>query len=171
MQIETERLTLRPISLGDLDEFARLHDDPEVTRFIARFDRAASRARLRQAEREWRERGRGMFAAIRTEDGRFLGRVGYKYWPQFDETEIGWVLRRDAWGQGYATEAARACVERGLAAGDVPYLTAMIDPANHPSIRVAQRLGMSILRSDSLLGVDVVVYAIGPADTPAPASG
>jgi Acetyltransferase (GNAT) domain len=79
---------------------------------------------------------------------RFLGRARLKYWPQFEETEVGWAFRRDAWGHGYATEAARACLEWGFGSLDVPYLTAMIHPDNEASIQLARRLGMSPLRED-----------------------
>ena len=162
--IETERLLLRPLATTDLDEFVALHDDAEVTRFIRRLDRPAAEERLRELAREWLERGHGMFAVLNRVSGRFLGRAGLKYWPQFDETEIGWVLRRDAWGLGYATEAASACLDWGFASLDLPYFTAMIHPENQASIRLARRLGMSPSRSDVLLGDPVVVFVIARDD-------
>ena len=160
MRLETRRLLLRPISPDDLDEFVALHGDPEVTAFIYAFDRAEAEERLRRDEREWEERGHGMLAVLDGESGRFLGRAGLKHWPQFDETELGWVLRRDAWGHGYATEAVRACIEWGFTEFDVPYLTAMVNAANLRSIRVAERLGLTPVRKDMLLDNPVVVYAI-----------
>jgi RimJ/RimL family protein N-acetyltransferase len=90
--------------------------------------------------------------------------AGMKYWPQFDETELGWVFRRDAWGHGYATEAARACRDWGFCSLSVPYLTAMIQAANDRSAAVARRLGLSPLRTDVLLGTKVVVYALSRDD-------
>jgi RimJ/RimL family protein N-acetyltransferase len=159
VQLETRRLLLRPISMADLDEFAALHADPEVTRFIFSFDRPESEERLRKDEREWRERGHGLLAMLDRESGRFLGRTGLKHWTEFDETEVGWVLRRDAWGHGYATEAARACLEWGFSELEVPYLTAMISPGNDRSIRVAERLGMTPLRDDVVFGQPVVVHS------------
>jgi RimJ/RimL family protein N-acetyltransferase len=162
--IETERLLLRPLRLADIDEFTALHDDPEATRFIRRLERREAEERLRLVEREWQERGHGMFAVLDRASGHFLGRAGLKYWPQFEETEVGWVLRRDAWGQGYATEAARACRDWGFASLDVPYLTAMIHPENDASIRLARRLGMAPLRSDVLLGDAVVVFSLNRDD-------
>jgi RimJ/RimL family protein N-acetyltransferase len=158
--LETERLLLRPISTEDLDEFVALHADPEVTRYISSFDRAAAEERLRNNDREWRERGHGMLAVLDREREAFLGRAAVKYWPQFDETEVGWVLRRDVWGRGYGTEAARACVEWAFAEFELAYLTAMIMPGNDRSVRVAERLGMTPLREDVLLGKPVVVYAL-----------
>jgi RimJ/RimL family protein N-acetyltransferase len=160
MRIETRRLLLRPIELGDLDEFVALHNDPDVTRFIRPLEGAAAEERLHRDGKEWSERGHGMFAVLDRENDAFLGRCGLKHWPQFDETEVGWALRRDAWGHGYATEAGRACIEWGFADFDFPYLTAMISPDNASSVRVAERLGFNRLRHDQLLGDPVVVYAL-----------
>ncbi len=91
---------------------------------------------------------------------RFIGRVTLKYWEQFDETEVGWVLRRDCWGYGYATEAGLACISWAFARLAIPYLTAMVHPNNVRSIKVAERLRMRPLRMDVLLGEPVHVYAI-----------
>lgn len=158
--IETERLTLRPIELGEIDEFLALHEDPEVTRFLTSLNRAQALRRLEAAELEWKQRGHGMFSVRDRVTDRFLGRAGLKYWKQFDETEAGWVLRREVWGRGYATEAARACIDWGWRVLEVPYLTAMIQRENVRSIRVAERIGFSPMRTDTLLGEKVVVYAL-----------
>jgi RimJ/RimL family protein N-acetyltransferase len=160
MLIETDRLILRPLTTADLDEVVELHAMPEVKRTMGSFDRSATRSRLERNELEWQERGHGLVAIIERASGRFLGRSGLKYWPQFDETEVGWVLRADFWGHGFATEAGRACLDWGFRDLNVPYLTAMILPDNHRSIRVAERLGMTPLRSDSLMDLPVVVYAL-----------
>ncbi len=137
-----------------------MHATPEVARMMGTWDRSAALARLERNEREWAERGHGLVAIRARAGGRFLGRSGLKYWPQFDETEVGWVLRPDVWGQGFATEAGRVCIDWGFRALQVPYLTAMIVPDNHRSISVATRLGMQPIRSDLLMDLAVVVYAI-----------
>lgn len=162
--LETERLLLRPLAIADVEEFVALHDDAEVTRFIRPLDRSAAEERLQSIAREWHERGHGMFAVLDRVTGRFLGRAGLRYWRQFDETEVGWVLRRDAWGHGYATEAAQACLNWAFAYLDLPYFTAMIHPENKASIRLAGRLGMSPLRRDVLLGERVVVFSLTRGD-------
>ncbi len=160
MLIETERLLLRPLVLDDLEQFAALHRDPEVTRFVRALDRIQAAERLRGNEREWHERGHGFWAVVGRTRGLFLGRVGFKYWPQFAETELGWTLRRDAWGHGYATEAGRACLDWGFTTLPVPYITAMINADNARSLGVARRLGFRVMREDSLLGDPVIVHAI-----------
>ena len=163
MHIETEHLYLRPMIMRDVDDLVALHADPEVSRYLRPFDHDEALERLRRDDSDWREYGHGLLALLASDDGRFLGRVGLKYWPQFDEAEVGWVLRREEWGHGYATEAARACADWGFREFGYPYLTAMISAENARSIRVAERLGMSRLRDDVLFDLPVVVHCVDRA--------
>jgi RimJ/RimL family protein N-acetyltransferase len=161
VRIDTERLELRQLTLDDLDELVSLHADPDVSQFIGHVDRSQTIQALEANAAQWAERGHGNFAVIHRHSSRFLGRVALKYWPQFDETEVGWALRREEWGNGFATEAARAGADWGFDNLPVPYLTAYIRPENTRSIQVAERLGMSRLREDVLNKIPVVVYAVG----------
>jgi RimJ/RimL family protein N-acetyltransferase len=161
---DTERLRFRPLGMGDVDELVALHEDPLVARFMGSRDRAGMERYIGMVDEEWAERGHGRVAILERESGRFLGRTGLKHWPQFGETEVGWVLRPDARGKGYATEAGAAALRWGFERFELPYLTAMIQPDNVTSLPVAERLGMSPIRSDSLLGEEVVVYAITRVD-------
>lgn len=158
---ETERLSFRRLGMEDLDSLLALQSDPAYRRYMSTFDRAGLEGYLRSVAEEWSERGHGRVAILDRESGRFLGRTGLKHWPQFDETEVGWVLRPDARGHGYATEAARAALAWGFQQFDLPYITAMIQPGNDASVKVAERLGLAPIRSDELIGEEVVVYAIG----------
>jgi RimJ/RimL family protein N-acetyltransferase len=157
---DTERLRFRPVGMEDRDELLALQEDPVYARYMSIYDRAGMEGYLRKVGDEWAERGHGRVAILKRDDDRFLGRTGLKHWPQFEETEVGWVLRPDARGHGYATEAARASLQWGFEQFDFPYITAMIQPSNVASARVAERLGMSPIRSDELLGEEVSVYAI-----------
>jgi RimJ/RimL family protein N-acetyltransferase len=163
VSIETARLRLRRLGASDLGDFAALHADPAVTEFVSTLDREGARERLDQDAEEWERRGHGLLAIVDLQTGDFLGRCGLRYWPQFDETEVGWILRREAWGRGYATEAGRACIDWGFSELELSYLTAMISPGNHRSARVAERLGMAPTRNDHLLGDPVVVYRLDRA--------
>ncbi len=171
MLIETERLLLRPLTMADLDDLVEMHAMPEVARWMGAWDRVAAMARLERNELEWEERRHGLVAIRERASGRFLGRSGLKYWPQFDETEVGWVLRSDAWGHGFAGEAGRACIDWGFRELEVPYLTAMIVPDNERSIHVATRLGMRPIRSDFLMELPVIVHAIERARFPLSSEG
>lgn len=165
MQIETERLLLEPLATGHVDDFLRVQSDPDVLRFQRKLDPASARARLELNEREWSERGYGMFAVREQAGGAYVGRAGFRYWPQFEETELGWVLAPERWGRGYATEAGRACIDWAFDRTVVPYLTSMIQAENARSLRVAARLGFSVLRDDLLDGIPVIVHWL---ERPAP---
>ncbi|MEU1629964.1 GNAT family N-acetyltransferase [Streptomyces sp. NPDC020096] len=158
--IETERLILRPLTTDDVRTFVELHTDERVNRFVGAYPHDRAWERLVEIERQWAERGHGLCAVELKDTGEFIGRCGLNYWEQFDEVEAGWTLKADAWGHGYATEAARACIDWGFATLGLDYLTAMIHPGNNASVRVAERLGFSFLREDVLWSKPVTVYAL-----------
>jgi RimJ/RimL family protein N-acetyltransferase len=162
--LETERLHLRAAGPGDVDRLVGLHDDPLVAEYMGVRDREWYEWRIGASEAEWRERGHGFVVVLDQIGGRFLGRTGLKYWPEFGETELGWVLRPEARGRGYATEAAEAVLRWGFERFDFPYVTAMIRPGNVASIAVAERLGMGPLRFDQLQGDQVQIYSVTRGD-------
>ncbi|HYC81493.1 MAG TPA: GNAT family N-acetyltransferase [Solirubrobacterales bacterium] len=157
---DTERLGFRHLGEADLDALVALYADPEVVRFVGRYDRAQLREWLAENRKEVETRGHGRIAIVSRPDGEFLGRTGLKRRAQFDEVEVDWSLAPAARGRGIATEAARAVLEWGFESLDVAYVTAMIDPENQPSIAVAERLGMTVLRRDELDGESLLVYSI-----------
>jgi RimJ/RimL family protein N-acetyltransferase len=159
MELRTERLVMRPVRDSDFDDLVALQHDPVVLRWFGPATRDDLVKWIAAARKSWEERGHGRAAIFSVDDGTFLGRGGLRLWPQFGEVEVGWTLTAAARGRGIATEAGRAWLEWGFRELDVPYFTAMIDPANTASIAVAERLGMEPLRSDTLHGKPVTVYA------------
>ena len=160
----TPRLLMRPLTREYVGDLLDLYADPGVTRFLAPLDEAGHLRRCLEAEEMWASRGYGRVAIHDRAEGRFVGRGGLQFWPQFDEVEVTWALRREAWGQGLATEAGGAWVQWGLEHLDVPYITALIAPENVGSRAVAERLGMSVLRTDTQHGREVLVYARSRGD-------
>jgi RimJ/RimL family protein N-acetyltransferase len=160
VEIETKRLIMRPASAEDVEDLVGLHEDALVREVFGSPTRAEIEEWVGRAEDEWAERGHGRVTLLDREDGGFLGRCGLKWWPEFSEVEVGWVLTPAARGRGIATEAGRACVEWGFRDFPLPYVTAYIAPDNNASIAVARRLGMTPLREDVLQDVPVVVYAL-----------
>lgn len=165
-ELRTERLLLRAWRATDREPFAAMNADPEVMRFIGSgvLHPVASdelRARLR---REWTRTGHGLWALERTEDGAFLGFCGLTSpsWggPGVEgETEIGWRLRRDAWGRGYAAEAAAAALSVAWRDLGLRAAIALVHPENARSLALAERLGMRVSGSTRHLptGWDVLV--------------
>ena len=146
--IVTERLTLAAWRDDHRDALAAINADPHVMRhFVAPMTRAESDAQIdRQIEMQ-ATRGFCFWAIERRNDGVLLGLCGLKPGapdtPIENDLEIGWRFGRDAWGQGYATEAARAALAHGFADPAVPRIAAITTTGNVESRRVMDRLGMT----------------------------
>lgn len=143
----TERLALRHFHILDVDPMVQVFGDPEVMRFG---DGAQSKEWVQAwihtcLERYYQTWGFGPFAVVQMQDQSVIGYCGLFYFPDINgqsEVEIGYRLRRSAWGKGYATEAARAVQHYAFHMLGIKRLIAMIDPSNVASIRVAQKIGM-----------------------------
>ncbi|MFL5822718.1 MAG: GNAT family N-acetyltransferase [Solirubrobacteraceae bacterium] len=160
IRIQTPRLLLRPMTVRDLDDVLELHREPTIIEFLGSTTPDLARERLELCEENWRERGHDLMAVLERSSGRFLGRMGLRFWPELGETEAGWALRRQAWGQGYATEAARTVIDWGFRTLPLGYVTAMIRPDNSRSLSVARRLAMQPIRDDVMFEIPVIVHAI-----------
>lgn len=147
VDIETERLLLRRWRDGDVAPFAELNADPEVMRhFPAPLTAADSLAMVDRIRGHFAEHGFGLWAVERRDEGDFIGFVGVQhvsFQARFTPAvEIGWRLARHAWGRGYATEAARAAATHAFRSLGVDEIVSFTVPANEPSWRVMERIGM-----------------------------
>jgi RimJ/RimL family protein N-acetyltransferase len=165
--LETDRLLLRPLHEGDLDQYAAMVGDAEVMRHIgtgqplARIDAWRQMAMLLG---HWQLRGYGLFAVEERRLGLLVGRVGLfnpEGWPGL---EVGWLTARPCWGRGYATEAAQAVLRWAFLDLKHPHLISLIRPANAASIRVAEKLGERLQGRTVLQGNEVLVYGLGRDD-------
>jgi len=143
--------------------------DPEVMRFMG----DGSTATLAEVERgiaQWLERweswGMSLCCLERREDGRVLGRAGFLLWdPETwqvpgNETEIGWLLAREYWGHGYATEAALALRDWAFDERGLTRLISLIAHENLPSIGVAERIGERYEREIVIHGRPGRLYSV-----------
>jgi RimJ/RimL family protein N-acetyltransferase len=159
--VETERLVLRAFRESDLDAFAAMSADAEVMRYIGSgetVDRNGTWRTMAGFLGHWSLRGCGMWAIERKRDGAFLGRVGLHHPPYWPALEAGWVLARDAWGQGYACEGAAAALDFSRRALPPQRLVSFIRPGNERSVKVALALGARREADGDLLGLPVQVY-------------
>jgi RimJ/RimL family protein N-acetyltransferase len=160
--LETERLILRMWRNADFEEYAELCADAEVMRFLGGkvFDRTEAWRQMASMIGHWYLRGYGIWAVEEKDSGRLAGRIGCinpEGWPGF---EVGWTLKREFWGKGYATEAGRRALEYGFNELDKPHIISLIHPENRASIRVAERLGETLEGNARVLDTDVLVYGI-----------
>ena len=161
--LSTQRLTLRGFTAADLDALAPIYADPQVSRYIGDgtpANRAATWRALAGMLGHWQLRGYGMWALIEQATGRLIGRAGLynpEGWPGL---EAGWVLARDRWGRGFATEAGHVVLAYAFTQLGADHLISLIHPGNTASIRVAERLGERLEREIDLNGQRALVFGI-----------
>jgi RimJ/RimL family protein N-acetyltransferase len=159
--VETKRLVMRGWTEADFETYAAANADPDVQRFLGGpQDRETSWRSLAAHIGHWHLRGYGQWALERREDHRLIGRAGLWHPEGWFGVEVGWKLDRDAWGHGYATEAAVASLDWAWRNVEVDRILSVIHPENGASMRVAERLGMYHLRADVDEGRPVVIMAI-----------
>jgi len=165
--LTTDRLTLRGWRADDIDAYAAIAADPEVMRFMGGpLDRMDTWRQMAVFAGHWVLRGYGLWVVER--DGELIGRVGllrHEGWPGL---EVGWLLGREAWGHGYATEAARAASDYAWRELGAEELISLIAPDNHASARVAERLGMRPGEDYDLRGTPVVIHRVARPGAAAP---
>lgn len=144
----TERLLLRQWNDDDIEPFAVMCADPEVMRhFPATMTRDESSAMVNAIRERFATQGFGLWAV--EHDGRFIGYVGLNSTgPGFVTSfspcrEVGWRLAREAWGHGFATEAAREALRVGFEEHSIDTIYSWTSRTNLRSEKVMQRLGMT----------------------------
>jgi RimJ/RimL family protein N-acetyltransferase len=165
--LATERLVLRMFCEADFNAYAQMCADPEVVRYLGEgkpLSRADTWRHLAMLLGHWPLRGYGMWAVEERASGHLIGRIGFfnpEGWPGF---ELGWMLGRAYWGQGFATEGARVALAYGFRELQQTHIISMIRPQNIASIRVAERLGERLEGRVEVMGSTALVYGIGCAD-------
>jgi RimJ/RimL family protein N-acetyltransferase len=165
-KLGSPRLVLRMFRESDLDAYAAMCGDPEVMRYLGDgfpLTRAESWRNMALVLGHWHLRGFGLWAVEERTTGLMAGRVGCwqpEGWPGL---EIGWALRREFWGRGYATEAAQTVMADAFSRLQRPRLISLIHPQNGNSIAVALRLGMSREKETEVMGHRALVYAVASA--------
>jgi RimJ/RimL family protein N-acetyltransferase len=168
--IETPRLRLRPFRADDLDAQWASMTDPQVVRFLggAPQSREETWRKILGSPGLWALLGYGYWAAERREDGAYLGQIGFADFkrdmnPSIEGIpEMGWILARQAQGQGYATEAVLAALDwadEALGGGEI---VAIISHDNTASIRIAEKGGF-VSREEALYKAEPILLFRRPA--------
>ncbi|MEN0106262.1 MAG: GNAT family N-acetyltransferase [Pseudomonas sp.] len=151
IELHTERLLLRRWRPEDLAPFAAMVADPEVMKYFPTTQSTAeAAAMIERIHAHIAEHGFGLWALERKDNGAFIGFTGLGVVgftapfcnPAGPTIEIGWRLARSAWGQGFASEAARAALACAFEHLQLPEVVAFTVPANAPSRAVMARIGM-----------------------------
>jgi len=160
--LHTARLRLRPFAEADADALFALHSNAHVLRYwdSAPWTERSRAERFLAKSRQVAEAGTGARLAVdRASDGAFLGWCGLTQWnADYRSASLGYCLAEAAWGQGYATEAARALLQWAFDTLDLNRVQAEADTRNVASARVLEKLGFELegtLREDCIVNGDV----------------
>lgn len=162
--LQTERLELWLPKIGDLSAVSEIVSDPETARFLGGQGAEAERVtRFLRSAGSWSLFGYGNFIVRKTGEGEVIGTVGmFHGWRDLGDDidglpEAGWIMRRNSAGQGYAGQAMKAALTWFDETHGPRPIYCMIDIGNEPSLKLAERLGFTMLRSAELPGSKVVV--------------
>lgn len=161
---QTPRLILRQLTLDDVEDLAAIYADPVVMRF---FDGTYTYEKTKQWLQErvfkfYEQRGWGLWATIYKMDNKLIGRCGLT--PQLvdgtEEIEIGYLLAKEYWGMGLATEAACFSRDYGFEKLRANRLISLIDPDNIASQKVANKVGLTYEKDTYMWNKTVRIYAM-----------
>jgi ribosomal-protein-alanine N-acetyltransferase len=161
--ITTARLLLRPLAESDADPLYRVMADRDVMRYFPRPDPPSREQieRLITAQlKHWAEHRFGWWAVQLRASGTLIGWSGLQFLPETDETEVAYLLGKDYWGRGLATEAARAGLRFGFETLELERIVAIVHPENAASRRVIEKLGMQFVDRARYFGMDCCRYVL-----------
>lgn len=145
--IETERLQMREFTLGDIDAVYEFQTNPDVTRFMGGDGAVKVRADAERIIREiwlveYEKYGYARYALVHKGDQRVIGFCGLKFVPEAGLPDIGYRMLPEYWGQGLATEAARAVIDYARRVLNVEKFFGEVVEQNVASINVLEKLGL-----------------------------
>lgn len=161
--IETDRLILREITQDDFDDLLEIWGDAETLQFFPKtLNQQEMTEWINRNLKRYESYGHGLWAVILKHDLTFVGDCGLiiQEVDGVEELEVGYHFNKKHWGQGFASEAARGCMEYAFNRLSRSRLISMIRPENLPSRQVAQRNGLKIEKELFWRGFQHYVYAI-----------
>ena len=163
-EVHTDRLVMRGFGEQDLDEMAAINSDPEVTKWVGDENGVSYNETWRRIAYwvgHWELLGFGQWALIRRDDGRLVGRTGLLRPAGWPGLEVGWLIGREFWGQGYAPEAGKASMEWAREELGADHIISLIEDHNERSARVAEKLGMTMEGRTHILDEQIEVRVFG----------
>lgn len=160
--LETARLQLRELTLDDAEALEAVFGDPIVMQYYPSvLDRKGVDAWIEKNLGRYQRDGYGLWAVLLKETGELIGDCGciLQEVEGRNEIEVGYQMRRDCWGRGYATEAARACMDYAFTRLGAARIVSMIRPPNLASRRVAEKNGLVCEKIVFWRGYDSCIYA------------
>jgi len=157
--IETPRLILREFTVDDAYKIWELNSDPEVIKYTGDppFESVEYAKDFLNNYKDYENNGFGRWAVIKKNSNTFLGWCGLKLNEQ-NLIDLGFRFFRREWNKGYATEAAKACLEYGFMELNINEIIGRVAMKNTGSIKVLEKLAMEYWKNDSCKGIENSLY-------------
>jgi len=159
--LETDRLLLREFVMDDAEGFFKMVSDPDVTRYTgdgSKTHEEAKRGLEERLFRDYRKYGYGRWATVYKPTGRVIGFAGLKYLDDVQDVDLGYRFFKEYWGNGLATEAARAILTYGVDTLQLHRIIGITDIENKASIRVLEKVGFTFEKFTTYRDHDVAWY-------------
>lgn len=160
---DTARLRLRSWVLADVDPLCQIMNQPAILQYFpnnAPPDLEKTKRLVNFQLSHWEDHGYGWWAVQEKDRSHLIGWCGLQYLPDTDEIEIGYLLDKNYWGKGLATEASNSGLEFGFSELGIHEIVGIVHPENNASIRVLEKLGMIYSRRESYFGMDCLRYSL-----------
>jgi ribosomal-protein-alanine N-acetyltransferase len=143
--IETDRLILRELNIGDAKSFYELNLNPNVVKYTGdkAFANISEAQNFLKNYEDYETNGFGRWAVIDKSNGEFLGWCGLKYVKEINETDIGFRFFEEYWNKGFATESAKVCLNYGFEKLNLQTIIGRAMAENLASIKVLEKLGLT----------------------------
>ena len=161
--LKTKRLRLEKIRIEHKEELYKLLSNPAAHKFFPKtLDKIESGEFFKKVQQKYKTDGYSFWAVIRQADNKFIGICGLlsQIIDGKTETEIGYRLSDDFWNQGYGTEAAKGCISFAKEKLKLTSIISLIRPANKPSIRVAEKNGLTLEKETIFHDLAHLVYRL-----------
>jgi RimJ/RimL family protein N-acetyltransferase len=161
--LQTSNLFLRPWNLKDADAWFNIMQEEGILRYFPNQmppSREKAELYITHHSAHWQLRGYGHWAVVTRQDGNVVGWSGLEYLPELDETEVAYLLSKKVWGQGVATEAARASVRFGFESTGLEKIIGLVHPENLGSVRVLEKCGLTFVDQIPLWGLEMSRYQV-----------
>lgn len=154
IHIETDRLRIRALTESDLDDMFALDSDPEVHKYLGNkpiTQKEQALEYIKDVNKQYKERSIGRWAVELKETGEFIGWCGLRLYTDYTFNnhtnfhDIGYRLRREFWGKGYATEASKACLDYAWNVLKLDTLYGITEKGNEGSHKVLLKIGLAYL--------------------------
>lgn len=159
--VETPRLILRSWSPSDADRLYSILQEKDIFKYFPRAwapERPWVDKYIHHHLCHWEEHGYGHWAVVNRESGEVIGWNGLEYLPETSETEVAYLLGRESWGRGFATEAAAAAVDFGTDTCRLKPIIGLVHPGNIASIRVLEKIGLVLSNRATYWGMEFLRY-------------